>query len=122
MEIDFRHDRDEGRVTVTCVPNDDPVAVGKSEEARQLIQAGIHDVSAVIRPYVLSPGTPKDRVQTMRRAFMDTMKDREFLADAEKSKLDIEPMTGEDLEKTVTGLFKLSPSVIAKLKEALEAK
>jgi hypothetical protein len=34
MEIDFRHDGDQGRVTVTCVPNDDPGAVGKSEEAR----------------------------------------------------------------------------------------
>ena len=96
--------------------------LAKSEEARQLIQAGIHDVSAVIRPYVLSPGTPKDRVQTMRRAFMDTMKDGEFLAEAEKSKLDVEPLSGEELERTVAGLFKLSPSVVAKLKEALEAK
>lgn len=98
------------------------ISLAKSEEARQLIQSGIHDVSAVIRPYVLPPGTPKDRVQIMRKAFMDTMKDREFLADAEKSKLDIEPLTGEELERTVTGFFKLSPSVIARLKEALEAK
>lgn len=101
-----------------------PLAINlaKGEEARQLIQAGIHDVSAVIRPYVLPPGTAKDRVQIMRKAFMDTMKDREFLADAEKSKLDIEPLTGEELERTVTGLFRLAPSVIARLKEALEAK
>jgi tripartite-type tricarboxylate transporter receptor subunit TctC len=101
-----------------------PLAINyaKTQEARQLIQAGIHDVSDVIRPYVLPPGTPKDRVQIMRKAFMDTMKDREFLADAEKSKLDIEPMSGEELEKTVLGLFKLSPSLIGKLKEALEAK
>jgi hypothetical protein len=34
MEIDFWHDGDQGRVTVTCVPNDDPAAVGKGEEAR----------------------------------------------------------------------------------------
>ncbi|HEU4343253.1 MAG TPA: tripartite tricarboxylate transporter substrate-binding protein [Candidatus Binatia bacterium] len=101
-----------------------PLAINyaKTQEARQLIQAGIHDVSDVIRPYVLPPGTPKDRVQIMRKAFMDTMKDREFLADAEKSKLDIEPLSGEELEKTVLGLFKLSPSLIGKLKEALEAK
>ena len=101
-----------------------PLAINlaKTAEARQLIQAGIHDVSAVIRPYVLPPGTAKDRVQLMRKAFMDTMKDREFLADAEKSKMDIEPSTGEEVQKTVDGLFKLSPSVIARLKEALEAK
>jgi len=101
-----------------------PLAINlaKTDEARQLIQVGIHDVSAVIRPYVLPPGTPKDRVQTLRKAFMETMKDREFLADAEKSNLDIEPLSGEALEKTVLGLFKLSPSIISKLKEALEAK
>lgn len=101
-----------------------PLAINyaKTEEARQLIQAGIHDVSAVIRPYVLPPGTPKDRVQIMQKAFMDTMKDREFLADAEKSKLDIEPMSGDELERTVTGLFKLNPTVVAKLKDALAAK
>jgi tripartite-type tricarboxylate transporter receptor subunit TctC len=101
-----------------------PLAINlaKTEEARQLIQAGIHDVSAVIRPYVLAPGTPKDRVQIMRKAFMDTMKDPEFLDDAKKSKLDIDPMSGEELEKTVHGLFKLSPTIVAKLKEALAAK
>lgn len=101
-----------------------PLAIdlAKSDEARQLIQAGIHDVSAVIRPYVLPPGTPKERVEIIRRAFLDTMKDREFLADADKSKLDIEPLTGEELEKTVTGFFKLPSSVVAKLKAALEAK
>jgi len=101
-----------------------PLAINlaKTEEARQLIQTGIHDVSAVIRPYVLAPGTPKDRVQTMRNAFVNTMKDREFLADAEKSNLDIEPMSGQELEKTVHGLFKLNPSLVAKLKEAVEAK
>ena len=101
-----------------------PLAIGlaKTEEARQLIQTGIHDVSAIIRPYVLAPGTPKDRVQTLRRAFADTVKDPEFLEDAKKSKLDVDPMTGEELEKTVHGLFKLNPAVVAKLKEALEAK
>ena len=101
-----------------------PLAINfaKTEEARQLIQGGIHDVSAMIRPYVLPPGTPKERVQIMRKAFADTLKDPEFLEDAKKSKLDIDPMTGEELERTVAGLFKLSPALVAKLKEALAAK
>jgi tripartite-type tricarboxylate transporter receptor subunit TctC len=98
------------------------ISFAKTEESRQLIQAGIHNVSDIIRPYVLAPGTPKDRVQTLRKAFVATLKDPEFLADAKKSKLDIDPITGEELEKTVHGLFKLNPSVVAKLKEALAAK
>ena len=68
------------------------------------------------------PGTPRDRVRILRKAFVDTMKDPELLADAAKSKLDIEPVSAEELEKTVAGLFKLSPSLRAKLKEIFATK
>jgi len=94
----------------------------KNEEARQMIQVGIEEPSDYYRPYVLPPGTPKERVATLRKAFHDTMKDPEFLADAEKAKLDIEPITGEEMEKMVGKLFKLSPATVTKLKEILGAK
>ena len=94
----------------------------KNEEARQLIQVGIEEPSDYYRPYVLPPGTPKDRVATLRKAFLDTLKDPEFLADAEKAKLDIEPITGEEMEKLVAKLFKLSPAIVAKLKDVLGSK
>lgn len=99
-----------------------PLAINlaKGEEARQLIQAGIHDVNAITRPYVLPPGTPKERVQTLRKAFTETMQDREFLADVAKSKLGVDPMSGEELERTVAGLFKLKPATLAKLKAVLK--
>lgn len=96
--------------------------VAKSEEARQLIQVGIQDPSEYYRPYVLPPGTPKDRVQTLRKAFHDTMKDPELLEDAKRSKLDIEHVTAEELERNVAGLFKLNPSLLAKLKEIFTTK
>ncbi|MBI4528374.1 MAG: hypothetical protein HY695_31655 [Deltaproteobacteria bacterium] len=50
---------------------------------------------------------------------MDTMQDPEFVAEANKSKLDLDPISGEEMERIVGGLFKLSPGVIAKLKETL---
>ena len=101
-----------------------PLAINyaKSEEARQLIQVGVQDPSDYYRPYVAPPGTPKDRVQILRKAFQETMKDPELLADAIKSKLDIEPVAAEELERTVSALFKLSPSLIAKLKEIFATK
>ena len=74
------------------------------------------------RPYFLPPATPKERVQLLRKAFADTLKDAEFLADANKSKLDIEPIAGAELEKTVRGLFSLEPSMVARLKEVLVPK
>ena len=96
------------------------ITVAKTEEARQLIQAGIHDVADLTYSYVLPPRTPKDRVDIVRKAFADTMKDPEFLADTKKSRLGIDSMTGDELGNTVTRLFKTSPQIVAKLKEVLK--
>jgi tripartite-type tricarboxylate transporter receptor subunit TctC len=92
----------------------------KTEEARQLIKVGIQDTGNTSRLYALPPGTPKERVRLMRKAFADTMKDPEFLAEAKKSRLDIDPETGEEVEKTIAGLVKLSPAHAQKLKEILK--
>jgi tripartite-type tricarboxylate transporter receptor subunit TctC len=95
------------------------ISFAKTDEARQLIQLGVHDVSAVSRPFMLSPGTPNERVQILRKAFTATMSDAGFLADAEKSNLDISPLTGVELEKSVHGLLKTPPALLAKLKQIL---
>ncbi|MBI4522828.1 MAG: hypothetical protein HY695_03330 [Deltaproteobacteria bacterium] len=99
-----------------------PVAIdfAKTEDARQLLQAGIHDMAAIIRPYVVPPGTPKERVQVLRKAFMDMLKDPAFLAEAKKSNLDLDPLPGEEVEKIVSQLFKLSPTLLGRLKEVLK--
>jgi tripartite-type tricarboxylate transporter receptor subunit TctC len=99
-----------------------PLAIhfAKNDESRQLIQAGIHDVSDVTYSYVLPPATPPDRVDGLRKAFLATMKDPEFLADTKKSRLGIDSLSGEELEQTIGRLFKLSPSVLSKLKQVLK--
>src|SRR5690349_16015259 len=50
--------------------------------------------TAISRPFVTNGGVPRERVEALRHAFDETMKDPEFLAEAEKSKTDINPMTG----------------------------
>ncbi len=100
-----------------------PAAVefAKSDEAKKLLDVGVHDQGAFSRPFVLPPGTPDDRVAILRKAFVATMSDEEFLADTKKGKLEIEPVSGEEIDKLVTGrLFKLEPSLLAKLKEILK--
>jgi tripartite-type tricarboxylate transporter receptor subunit TctC len=98
-----------------------PLAINyaKTPEAKKLIEAGIHDTQIFTRPYVLPPGTPKERVQILRKAFMETFKDKGFLAEAESSKLDVDPVPPEQVEKIIAGLFKLDPTVLAKLKQIL---
>lgn len=98
-----------------------PLAVNlaKTEEAKKLIQTVERVHGPSVRPYVAPPGTPKDRVQILRRAFMDTMKDSAFLAEAKKATLDINAADGAELEQNVKDIFKLESSLIAKLKEIL---
>jgi tripartite-type tricarboxylate transporter receptor subunit TctC len=67
----------------------------------------------------LPPRTPKERVDTLRHAFDATMKDPEFLADAKKANLDLEPVTGREMQQIVAGIFKLDPSMAAKVKAIL---
>ena len=83
------------------------VSLAKTDEARTLLQAAVHDPNSITRPYSLPPATPKDRVNILQKAFMDTMKDPEFLAETKKSQLDIDPVSPEEVEKTVARFFKL---------------
>jgi tripartite-type tricarboxylate transporter receptor subunit TctC len=95
------------------------ISLAKTDEARTLIELGIHSPSVFARPFVLPPGTPKDRVQLLRTALIETLKDKEFLAEMEKAKLDLDPVTGEGLEQAVNGIFKLDANLQAKLNTIL---
>jgi len=95
------------------------ISMAKSDEARRLIQAGVQNVSAYARPFVLPPGTPKERVQVLRKAFQETLKDTGFVAEVEKTKLTLDPVAGEELEKLVADVFSLAPPLAAKLKAIL---
>jgi tripartite-type tricarboxylate transporter receptor subunit TctC len=95
-------------------------ALARTDEARQLINAGIVIPTEIGRVYALPPGTPADRVQTLRAAFTETARDPEFLADARRSKLEIDSMSGEDLTRVVHEMFKLDPALAAKLKGILK--
>ncbi len=92
----------------------------KSEIGRKLVQGIINNFGATARPYVVTPGTPKDRVEILRRAFMDTMKDPEFASELKKAKLDLNPLDGATLERNVAEIFNLDPALIPKLAEILK--
>jgi len=96
------------------------VSFAKTDEAKKLIETVARVHGASVRPYVVPPGTPKDRVQILRKGFMDTMKDPDFLAEAKKASLDINPDDGAALEQNVREIFKLDPSLVARLKEILK--
>jgi tripartite-type tricarboxylate transporter receptor subunit TctC len=92
----------------------------KTAAARQLIEAGVHQPSSITYSYSLPPATPQERVQILRRAFIETVKDPDLLKDAAKANLEIAPASGEEIEQLIQNMFKTPPAVVAKLKELLK--
>jgi tripartite-type tricarboxylate transporter receptor subunit TctC len=74
--------------------------LAKTDEQRNILKL-IFGRQVMGRPFVAPPEVPKDRVAILRKAFMDTMADKDFLAEAEKAKFEITPVPGEKIESLV---------------------
>ena len=100
-----------------------PLAINfaKNDDARALLEIVSGPYGQLARPYTVPPGTPKDRLALLQKAFMDTMQDKEFLEDAKKAKLEIEPMDGLTATKRFAALYNLKPDLKAKIKSIVLA-
>lgn len=75
--------------------------------------------TAIARAVVTSPGVPAERLEALRRAFDAMVKDPQFLADAEKQKIDISPTTGEDAQKIADSIVDTPAPVLARARTLL---
>ena len=66
------------------------------------------------------PGVPADRLAALRKAFMDTMNDPEFKAEADKAQLEITPVSGEKVQQIVVEAYKVDPAIAKKTEELLK--
>jgi tripartite-type tricarboxylate transporter receptor subunit TctC len=71
------------------------------------------------RPFAAPPGIPEDRKQALRKAFDDAMQDPEFLAEAKQRKMDVNPVSGAEIEKLVAELYQTPQDVVAEAKAAI---
>ena len=96
-----------------------PVAMdfAKSDEDRQVLEL-IYGQLVFGRPYILPPETPADRVAALRQAFDATFKDAAFLADAERARLTIDPVSGIEVQNLVAKLFAAPERLIERAKAA----
>jgi tripartite-type tricarboxylate transporter receptor subunit TctC len=78
--------------------------------------------STIGRAVVAPPGLPAARVGELRRAFMETLRDPALLRDVERTKLNLEPLPGEELQGAVAGAGKFSPELIARAQRIAEAR
>lgn len=92
-----------------------------NDEDRRVIRL-VFSQGAFGRPYILPPGVPEDRIALLRKAFVAALNDKTLRAEAEKMQLDVELMTGEDLQKLVLELYSTPLAVVARARKALAAK
>jgi tripartite-type tricarboxylate transporter receptor subunit TctC len=94
------------------------VDFAKTDEDRQILEL-IYSQNRFGRPYVLPPGVPADRVTALRKAFIDTLADKDLLAEAETARFEIAPMTGEDLQALVAKLYAFPAKIKERAKRSM---
>ena len=91
----------------------------KTEEQKQAISF-LYAGQGIGRPFVAPPNLPPDKLKMLRDAFNATMKDPEFLADAKKQKLDVEPEDGEHLEALIKKIYATPKPIVEKVGELIK--
>ena len=89
------------------------IDLAKNDEQRQILRL-IFARQALGRPFLAPSGVPQDRAAALRKAFRDTMKDKTFLAEAEKAKLEIKPLAGEAVQTIIAEAAKTNPQILKK--------
>jgi hypothetical protein len=93
--------------------------IAKTEADRQAISMILGGV-AIGRSLISRPGMPADRAAALRKAFDATMKDPEFLALAKRQKMDVNPMSGAEVQKIAVGVVNSSAEAKKRLGELLK--
>ncbi len=91
----------------------------RNEEERQLFRLGLIKPNNYARAYAMPPGVPVDRVRAIEAAYQKTLRDPEFLADAEKSKLTVNPISGAQLRSMIVEGLSMPASIKEKLRPIL---
>jgi tripartite-type tricarboxylate transporter receptor subunit TctC len=97
-----------------------PLAVdfATTPENRKIMEL-IYSSETFGRPYLTAPDVPAERIAALRKAFMETMADKELLTDAQRIGLSIDPISGEDLQKLAADIFATPVPFVEKTKDAL---
>ena len=94
-------------------------SLAKTEEQKKIIQIVINDANEYSRPFALPPGTPKDRVDMLRKAFQDMLGDKEFLSEVDKMQMTLDPTTGDAMAAGVAHFTGLDQATRARLRDIL---
>lgn len=91
--------------------------LARNEEQKQIMSL-ISSPGQLGQPYLAPPGLAADRLAALRKAFDATMADKQFMADAAKARVDIDPIKGDVIQKIVADVVATPKDVIAKARVA----
>jgi tripartite-type tricarboxylate transporter receptor subunit TctC len=94
------------------------VNYARSEEARRVLGI-VYAQQTFARPYFVAPDTPAERVEALRRAFMDTLKDPALVAEADRMKLEIEPVASATIEDVLKRVYASPPELVKAARAAV---
>lgn len=97
------------------------IELAETDEQRQIVSL-LATTETIGRPVIAPPGTPPERVAALRLALNDAVKDRLFLDDAQKARLEVQPISGVDMQRMISGLVNASPQVVEKYKLAVQSR
>jgi hypothetical protein len=92
----------------------------KTEETGRRLAHVILSGDDLGRPMVAPPAVPAERVKILREAYNKSLKDPELIAEVTKSRLDMEPSTGEEIEAIIKDVMDQPPEVITLVKKVIE--
>ena len=95
--------------------------LAKTHEYKDILELAFAPLE-MARPLLGPPGIPADRLKMLRTAFDKTMKDPDFLAEANRRKLDVSPLSGVELEKLVTRLMEKPAGIVNATIDAVSRK
>jgi len=107
----------ESRPELKGVPN--VLTLARNDEERQLLEY-LYAGQDIGRPFVAPPGMPPDRLKMLRDAFAATMQDPEFVADVQRSKLDLEPVDGEHLAALIAKVYATPKPIIERVSNLIQ--
>ena len=93
--------------------------LARSEEERAIFKV-VFGRQVMAWPFAAPPGVPQERVEMLRKAFMDTMTDREFLAEARKAGLEVRPVSGANVEKLVAEIYETPAAIVQRTIQLLQ--
>ena len=97
------------------------VSYAHDEQQRRIFEI-IYSQEVFARPYFVAAEVPADRLQTLRRAFMEAWSDTDLLKDAANMNLDVGPATGEEIQSLLHKIYASPPALLQSAKEAIKLK